>query len=49
MNAGAMGRWTFDVVERVLMVNSFPRVEELGRDVFTIEYRKVREIAVALL
>ena len=23
----------------------FPRVEELGRDAFTIEYRKVREIA----
>ena len=45
MNAGAMGRWTFDVVERVLMVDGFPRVEELGRDAFTIEYRKVREIA----
>ena len=45
MNAGAMGRWTFDVVERVLMVNGVSEVEELGRDAFTIEYRKVREIA----
>ena len=45
MNAGAMGRWTFDVVERVLMVNSASQVEEFERDAFTIEYRKVREIA----
>lgn len=45
MNAGAMGRWTFDVVERVLMVNSTSKVEEIERDGFTIEYRKVREIA----
>jgi UDP-N-acetylenolpyruvoylglucosamine reductase len=45
MNAGAMGRWTFDVVERVLMVNDDSKVEELAREVFTIEYRKVREIA----
>jgi UDP-N-acetylenolpyruvoylglucosamine reductase len=45
MNAGAMGRWTFDVVERVLMVNDASEVKELGRDEFTIEYRKVREIA----
>jgi UDP-N-acetylenolpyruvoylglucosamine reductase len=45
MNAGAMGRWTFDVVERVLMVNSASKVEEFERDAFTIEYRKVREIA----
>ena len=29
MNAGAMGRWTFDVVERVLMVNSTSKVEEM--------------------
>lgn len=45
MNAGAMGRWTFDIVERVLMVNGSAEVEELGCDAFTIEYRKVREIA----
>ncbi|MFL2847391.1 MAG: UDP-N-acetylmuramate dehydrogenase [Coraliomargaritaceae bacterium] len=45
MNAGAMGRWTFDVVERVLMVNDASEVKELGRDEFTIEYRRVPEIA----
>ena len=40
MNAEAMGRWTFDVVERVLMVNSALKVEEYERNAFTIEYRK---------
>ena len=45
MNAGAMGRWTFDVVERVLMVDALSKVEEFGCDSFTIEYRKVREIS----
>jgi len=45
MNAGAMGCWTFDIVERVLMVNASQEIVELARDAFTIEYRKVREIA----
>ena len=45
MNAGAMGRWTFDLVERVLMMNASGEIVELARDAFTIEYRKVPEIA----
>ena len=45
MNAGAMGRWIFDIVDRVLLVDSSSTVKELGREAFTIEYRKVREIS----
>ena len=34
-----------DIVDRVLLVDSSSTVKELGREAFTIEYRKVREIS----
>ena len=45
MNAGAMGFWTFDIVDRVMMINASGKVEEISSNEFTIEYRKVKEIA----
>ena len=39
MNAGAMGRWIFDIVDRVLLVDSSSTVKELAREAFTIEYQ----------
>lgn len=45
MNAGAMGKWTFDLVERVLMVDSEGRIRDVPGSAFSVEYRKVKEIA----
>ena len=45
MNAGAMGFWTFDIVDRVMMIKASGQVEEVSKKEFSIEYRKVKEIA----
>ena len=45
MNAGAMGKWMFDVVERVQLLDRLGTVRNLPKDAFTVEYRNVREIS----
>ena len=45
MNAGAMGKWTFDVVERVLMLDANRVIQAMPKNSFTIEYRRVKEIS----
>ena len=45
MNAGAMGKWTFDLVERVVMIDSEGSIRDIPRSEFSVEYRKVKEIA----
>lgn len=45
MNAGAMGNWMFDVVERVQMLDDAGRLQDLPKDAFHFGYRKVEEIS----
>lgn len=45
MNAGAMGKWIFDVVERVQLLDREGKLQNLPRDCFHVEYRKVEEIS----
>ena len=45
MNAGAMGSWMFDVVERVQYIDEFGKFQDLPRDAFHFGYRKVEEIS----
>jgi len=45
MNAGAMGSWMFDVVERVQFLDEAGRYQDLGKDAFHFGYRKVEEIS----
>jgi len=45
MNAGAMGKWIFDVVERVQLLNGEMQLHDLPKDAFTVEYRQIREIS----
>ena len=45
MNAGAMGNWMFDVVERVQMLDSDTKLVDLPKDHFHFGYRKVEEIS----
>ena len=45
MNAGAMGSWIFDVVERVQLIDEGGIYRDLGRDAFHFGYRKVEEIS----
>ncbi|MGZ0656242.1 UDP-N-acetylmuramate dehydrogenase [Coraliomargarita sp. W4R72] len=45
MNAGAMGRWMFDVVERVQFIDEHGRYQDLPKDAFHFGYRKVEEIS----
>ena len=45
MNAGAMGKWMFDVVEQVQFLDKSGRLQNLPKDYFHIEYRKVEEIS----
>ena len=45
MNAGAMGSWIFDVVERVQMLDAEGRFLDLPREAFHFGYRKVEEIS----
>ena len=45
MNAGAMGSWMFDVVERVQFLDEFGQFQNLPKDAFHFGYRKVEEIS----
>lgn len=45
MNAGAMGSWIFDVVERVQLLETEGGVQDLPKDAFHFGYRKVEEIS----
>jgi len=45
MNAGAMGGWMFDVVERVLYLDETGRLKDAPRENFHFGYRKVEEIS----
>lgn len=45
MNAGAMGRWIFDVVERVQFIDELGRFQDLPKEAFHFGYRKVEEIS----
>ncbi|MGB0263410.1 MAG: UDP-N-acetylmuramate dehydrogenase [Opitutales bacterium] len=45
MNAGAMGSWMFDVVERVQLLDSEGNLQDLPKEAFHFGYRKVEEIS----
>ncbi|MEN8660929.1 MAG: UDP-N-acetylmuramate dehydrogenase [Lentimonas sp.] len=45
MNAGAMGNWMFDVVERVQYLDEKGKLQDLPKDAFHFGYRKVEEIS----
>jgi UDP-N-acetylenolpyruvoylglucosamine reductase len=45
MNAGAMGNWMFDVVERVQFLDSSGKLRDLPKEAFHFGYRKVEEIS----
>ena len=45
MNAGAMGKWIFDVVEQVQFLDESGNLRNLPKDYFHVEYRKVEEIS----
>ena len=45
MNAGAMGSWIFDLVERVQFIDEFGRYQDLPKSAFHFGYRKVEEIS----
>jgi len=45
MNAGAMGSWMFDVVERVLYLDEDGKLHDAPREAFRFGYRKVEEIS----
>lgn len=45
MNAGAMGHWMFDVVERVQFLDEAGQLQDLPKNVFHFGYRKVEEIS----
>ncbi len=45
MNAGAMGKWIFDVVEQVQLLDEAGKLQSLPKDFFHVEYRKVEEIS----
>lgn len=45
MNAGAMGSWMFDVVERVQFIDEFGKYQDLPKAAFHFGYRKVEEIS----
>lgn len=45
MNAGAMGRWMFDVVERVRFIDEFGQYQDRVKTAFNFGYRKVEEIS----
>ena len=48
MNAGAMGSWIFDVVERVVLIDSDGNLRDLHKQEFHFGYRKVDEISTAI-
>ncbi|MEE2988866.1 MAG: UDP-N-acetylmuramate dehydrogenase [Verrucomicrobiota bacterium] len=45
MNAGAMGSWMFDVVERVQFIDEHGCYQDLPKESFHFGYRKVEEIS----
>jgi UDP-N-acetylenolpyruvoylglucosamine reductase len=45
MNAGAMGSWAFDLVERVHLIDDGGRLRDLPRSAFHFGYRQVEEIS----
>ncbi|MEC7273926.1 MAG: UDP-N-acetylmuramate dehydrogenase, partial [Verrucomicrobiota bacterium] len=45
MNAGAMGSWIFDLVERVQFIDEFGHYQDLPKSAFHFGYRKVEEIS----
>ena len=45
MNAGAMGSWMFDVVERVQFIDEHGSYQDLPKEAFHFGYRKVEEIS----
>jgi UDP-N-acetylenolpyruvoylglucosamine reductase len=45
MNAGAMGNWMFDVVERVQFLDENGHFQDLPKEAFHFGYRKVEEIS----
>jgi UDP-N-acetylenolpyruvoylglucosamine reductase len=45
MNAGAMGSWMFDVVERVQFIDEYGKYQDLPKEAFRFGYRKVEEIS----
>ena len=45
MNAGAMGNWMFDAVDRVQMLDAQGRYLDLPKEAFHFGYRKVEEIS----
>lgn len=45
MNAGAMGNWMFDVVERVQYLDEDGTLQDLPKNAFHFGYRKVDEIS----
>jgi len=45
MNAGAMGSWMFDVVERVQFIDAQGRYQDLPKEAFHFGYRKVEEVS----
>ena len=45
MNAGAMGSWMFDVVERVQFLDESGQLQDLPKEAFHFGYRKVEEIS----
>jgi UDP-N-acetylenolpyruvoylglucosamine reductase len=48
MNAGAMGSWMFDVVERVQLIDASGRYQDLSKEAFHFGYRKVEEISCGI-
>ena len=44
MNAGAMGAWTYEVVESVRLMDRSGRVTECGRESLEVGYRQCREL-----
>jgi len=48
MNAGAMGNWMFDVVERVQFLDQAGQLQDLPKDAFHFGYRRVEEISCGI-
>lgn len=48
MNAGAMGSWMFDVVERVFLMSPEGSLADLDRKAFQVGYRSVEELKQGL-
>lgn len=53
MNAGAMGRWTFDAVEQIRVMDHYGTIRDVARAAVDVEYRNCpllrQEVAVSAL